>query len=203
MDEFQGTDVWYLKVIRELLNKYIAVPLLGFLRMWLLNTVISILPWPWLRMVYYRHICGISIGTGTSIWTGARFSGGAMTAIKIGDHCSIPYDSFWVAGAPITLGDYVVFGHGVELYTSDHDPDDPLFSRRDGPITIGDRAWIGSRSMIMKGVNIGQGAVVAAGSLVTQDVAPFTIVAGRPAIYIRERGTRDLAYGTPTDIWYR
>ena len=192
-----------MKFIRGLLNKYIAVPVLGFLRMWLLNTVISILPWPWLRMAYYRHICGISIGAGTSIWTGARFSGDAFNAIKIGDHCSIPYDSFWVAGAPITLGDYVVFGHGVELYTSDHDPDDPLFSRRDGPITIGNRAWIGSRSMIMKGVNIGQGAVVAAGSMVTQDVAEYTIVAGRPAKYVRDRRTRQLSYEISKDFWYR
>ena len=78
----------------------------------------------------------------------------------------------------------------VELYTSDHDPDDPYFSRRDAPITIHDNVWIGSSAIILKGVTVGEGAVVAAGSVVTRDVKAFTIVGGNPAKLIRERGTR-------------
>ncbi len=185
-----------MKRVRRLANDYLAVPLLGFLRTWVLNTVVSNLPVARLRYGYYRHVCGIKIGRGTSIWTGARFTGGRMNAITIGNYCSIPYNSFWVVGAPITIGDHVVFGHMVELYTSDHDPDDPAFSRRDAPIVIGDRVWIGSRAIILKGVTVGEGAVVAAGSMVTRDVAEYTIVAGRPATYIRERGARDLTIGT-------
>jgi maltose O-acetyltransferase len=122
---------------------------------------------------------------------GAQFTGGAMDQIQIGDHCSIAFDSFWVAGAPIVLRDHVVTGHRVEFYASDHDPDDPAFTRRDAPILVEERAWIGSRAVILRGVTIGHGAVVGAGSVVTADVAPFTIVAGNPARLIRRRGTTE------------
>ena len=54
------------------------------------------------------------------------------------------------------------------------------------PITIGNNVWIGCRAIILKGVTIGEGAVVAAGAVVTKDVAPFMLVAGNPARVIRE-----------------
>jgi putative colanic acid biosynthesis acetyltransferase WcaF len=131
---------------------------------------------------------------------GCAVHGAAIDQIRIGDHCSIAYDSFWVAGAPIVIGNHVVTGHRVEFYASDHDPDDPAFARRDAPILVEDRAWIGSRAIVLKGVTIGRGAVVAAGAVVTQDVPPFTIVAGNPARPVRSRGTRnftDEVGGTP------
>lgn len=54
------------------------------------------------------------------------------------------------------------------------------------PVKINDRAWIGFNSIILKGVTIGEGAIVGAGSVVTKDVPPYTIVAGNPARVIRE-----------------
>ena len=56
-----------------------------------------------------------------------------------------------------------------------------------GPVTIGPGSWIGARAVILDGVRVGEGAVVAAGAVVTDDVAPFTIVGGVPARTIRER----------------
>jgi len=189
-----------LKTLRSWFNLQVAVPVVGFLRTWMLNVVISNVPWIIVRNWYYRWVCGISIGEGTEIWGGVRFAGGAMNKISIGAHCSIPHYAFFVAGEGITIGDHVVFGHAVELYTSDHDPDDPAFSRRDAPIMIHNRAWIGSRVVILKGVTIGEGAVVAAGSVVTRDVQPFTIVGGNPARVIRERGTREFTYLAGRDV---
>ncbi|HJN40945.1 MAG: acyltransferase [Anaerolineales bacterium] len=183
-----------LKALRSWFNRKGAVPMVGFLRTWVLNVVISNVPCSAIRNAYYRQVCGISIGEGTEIWSGVRFAGGAIDKVRIGAHCSIPHYAFFVAGEGITIGDHVVFGHAVELYTSDHDPDDPAFSRRDAPIMIHTRAWIGSRAVILKGVIIGEGAVVAAGSVVTRDVQPFTIVGGNPARVIRERGTREFTY---------
>jgi len=183
-----------LKTLRSWLNRQVAVPVVGFLRSWVLNVVISNMPFAAVRNSYYRWVCGIHIGEGTEIWSGVRFSGGAMNRIRIGAHCSIPHYAFFVAGDTISIGDDVVFGHGVELYTSDHDPDDPAFSRRDAPIQIQNRVWIGSRVIILKGVTIGEGAVVAAGSVVTRDVEPLTIVGGNPARVIRARGTREFTY---------
>lgn len=56
-----------------------------------------------------------------------------------------------------------------------------------GDTVIGDGAWIGMRAMIMPGVTIGEGAVIASGAIVTKDVAPYAIVAGNPAVPIRKR----------------
>ena len=53
-------------------------------------------------------------------------------------------------------------------------------------ICIKDKAWIGFNSIVLKGVTIGEGAIIAAGSVVTKDVAPFTIAGGNPAIFIKE-----------------
>lgn len=185
-----------LKIMRRWLNRHIAVPVVGFFRGWVLNVVISNVPWSSVRNSYYRRVCGIGIGKGTEIWSGVRFTGGAMNKISIGAHCSIPHFAFFVAGERISIGDHVVFGHAVQLYTSDHDPDDPEFSRRDAPIEIHDRVWVGSRALILKGVVIGEGAVVAAGSVVTRNVPAFTIVGGNPARVIRARGTSEFTYQT-------
>ncbi|MDF8355110.1 CatB-related O-acetyltransferase [Ensifer adhaerens] len=56
-----------------------------------------------------------------------------------------------------------------------------------GDTVIGDGAWIGMRAMIMPGVTLGEGAVIASGAIVTKDVAPYTIVAGNPARPVRQR----------------
>jgi acetyltransferase-like isoleucine patch superfamily enzyme len=185
-----------MKSVRHQLNRLIGIPVMALLRGWVLNRLVAAIPLPGLRYLYYRTVCGIKLGTGSSIWMGAQFTGGALDKIDIGERCSIGYDSFWVAGAPIVIKNNVATGHRVEFYTSDHDPDDPAFSRRDAPIIVEERAWIGSRAIILKGVTIGQGAVVAAGSVVTRDVAPFTIVAGNPARPLRERNTKEFSYQT-------
>ena len=64
---------------------------------------------------------------------------------------------------------------------------DPLFPEVLAPVTVCDYAWVGSRAMILPGVTVGEGAVVAAGAVVTRDVAPYSVVAGVPA---RPVGTR-------------
>jgi len=70
---------------------------------------------------------------------------------------------------------------------------DPLFPEAFAPITICDYVWLGSRAMVLPGVTVGEGAVIAAGAVVTKDVDPYTVVGGVPA---RPIGTRrqDLGY---------
>jgi maltose O-acetyltransferase len=165
-----------------------------FLLRWVLNHVIASLPLSSVRFSFYRLVCGFTVPKTSHICTGAKFTGGTLNEISIGERSYIGYDSFWVAGAAIKVGNYVSVGHKVEFYTSDHDPDDPAFARRDAPIDIGDYVWIGSRSTILKGVTIGRGAVVAAGSVVTKDVEPFAIVGGHPAKFLRMRGATEFTY---------
>lgn len=180
--------------IRRGLNQYLGIPAMLFLRGWMLNRLVANFPIAPLRYAYYRAACGIKIGKGSSVWLGAQFTGGAIDQIEIGEHCSIAYDSFWVAGAGIKINDHVVTGHRVEFYTSDHDLDDPAISRRDAPIIIEDHVWIGSRAIILKGVAVGRGAAVAAGSVVTKNVPPFALVGGNPARIIRMRDVADFTY---------
>ncbi|QDG90935.1 acyltransferase [Pseudarthrobacter sp. NIBRBAC000502770] len=93
----------------------------------------------------------------------------------------------------ITIGKNVNFSSEVALWTLQHDYNSPCFATSGGPIVIGDRAWISFRATILPGVTIGEGAVVAANSVVTKDVAPYTVVGGIPAKKIGQR-TADLTY---------
>lgn len=79
------------------------------------------------------------------------------------------------------------------MMTAKHDVQSPDFVAEYAPIIVGDRAWIALGATILGGVRIGEGAVVAAGSVVTRDVADFAIAAGVPARQVGER-TRDLRY---------
>jgi maltose O-acetyltransferase len=71
--------------------------------------------------------------------------------------------------------------------------DSPDFAETGGPVVVGDRAYLASHTVVLPGVSIGEGAVTAAGSVVTRDVPPFTMVAGVPARHVRDR-PRDLRY---------
>jgi len=109
----------------------------------------------------------------------------------------------WQPAWPIDqlhIGDYVCIGaEAVILLGGNHTHRTDWFSlypfpevildayAGKGDTTIGDGAWIGMRAMIMPGVTIGEGAIVASGAIVTKDVAPYTIVAGNPAVPIKTR----------------
>jgi maltose O-acetyltransferase len=93
----------------------------------------------------------------------------------------------------IQTGSDVSIGPEATILTLGHDPQDPDFANKGGDVIIGDRVWIAYRVTILPGVRIGEGAVVAAGAVVTSDVEPFTIVAGVPARKVGDR-TRNLRY---------
>ena len=115
-------------------------------------------------------------------------------------HCTLGDRAFLDGRSGLTIGDGVNFGSHVTVYTRQHDVDSHDFAEVGAPVTVGDHAWVSSHSIVLPGVTIGEGAVVAAGSVVTKDVAPYTLVGGNPARYIRDR-SRDLtiASGTPSD----
>jgi len=67
-----------------------------------------------------------------------------------------------------------------------HDIQEHSMEGRSEPIVIGDNTWIASRAIILKGVTIGEGCVIAAGAVVTKNVPPYSMVAGVPAVVVRE-----------------
>lgn len=86
----------------------------------------------------------------------------------------------------ITIGEGAHIGPDAVLMDGDSHAISPRSGPISAPIEIGDHVWIGARAMVLKGVKIGDGAVVAAASVVTKDVEPGTLVAGSPARYVRD-----------------
>eukprot|EP00879_Flechtneria_rotunda_P006517 GHRR01006849.1.p1 GENE.GHRR01006849.1~~GHRR01006849.1.p1 ORF type:complete len:195 (+),score=42.86 GHRR01006849.1:1510-2094(+) len=91
----------------------------------------------------------------------------------------------------ITIGSRVLFGPNVQLYAATHPLDGHVRQGTKGPeygkpITIGDDVWVGGAVVICPGVKIGNNAVIGAGSVVTKNVAPYTVVAGNPAKPVRQ-----------------
>lgn len=85
----------------------------------------------------------------------------------------------------VEIGEGCVISHNVTIMDSDtHQVDQPDYVKTK-PVVIGKHVWIGSRAMILKGVSIGEGAIVAAGAVVTKDVPPHTMVGGVPAKIIK------------------
>lgn len=116
--------------------------------------------------------------------------------LKIGKGSIIGDKALLDARNGISIGKNVSFSSNISIYTEQHDHRDPMFRCNSSDafsVNIGDRAWIGPNAIILHGVHIGEGAVVAAGSVVTKDVPPFTIVAGVPARKIGLRN-KNLCY---------
>jgi len=104
--------------------------------------------------------------------------------IKVGQRFYANHHCVILDAALVTIGDDVMLGPGVQIYTVSHPLD--ATERLSGieqakPVQIGHNVWIGGQALILPGVTIGDGAVIAAGSIVTKDVAPYTLVAGQPA----------------------
>lgn len=135
------------------------------------------------------------MGKNSVVYFGAEIRGASQ--LELGDGCIIGDKSVLDARrGGIKIGKNVQLGSFVKLWTGSHDHNDPYFRsmpHKRGPIKIGDRAWIGPSVTILHSVTIGEGAVVAAGSVVTKNVEPYSIVGGIPAKKIGER-SHDLRY---------
>ncbi|QDT15524.1 Galactoside O-acetyltransferase [Alienimonas californiensis] len=110
--------------------------------------------------------------------------------LVIGDHCWVG-EGVWIDNlAQVTLGNDVCLSQGAYLCTGGHNYARASFDLVTGPITVEGQAWVGAKAVLLPGVTVGAGAVVAAGSVVTKDVPPGMIVGGNPARVLRPRPTR-------------
>ena len=160
---------------------------------YLTNDVVAHLPFSGLRHLWYRRLLGMQIAKGAIVLMHVTVSfygrprHDRTAGISIGRRSIIGRECWLDGRGGIRIGDDVSINRGAWLVTGAHDLRDPSFSLVHAPIVIGDRAFFGSRALVLQGVTIGEGAVVAAGAVVTRDVPPYTIVAGNPA---RAIGTR-------------
>src|SRR6202042_799846 len=113
--------------------------------------------------------------------------------ITIGDYSLVGHKTVLDGRKGLIIGSNVNISEEVMLWTMQHNYNDEFFAGEGGQIVIEDYAWISVRAIILPGVHIGKGAVVAAGAVVTKDVEEYTIVGGIPAKKIGER-SKELNY---------
>ena len=173
---------------------------------YLTNYVICHIPFFAIRHLWYRYVVGVRIGRDCSVlmgcfWYFYRPLGRNPNPMIVGDHTIINRRCTLDGRGGLRLGNNVSLSPEVMLITSNHLKDDPDFGIEDKPIVIEDYAWVGSRAIILPGVTIGKGAVVAAGAVVTKDVPAYAVVGGVPAKIIGER-SKELRYNLMFQPWF-
>ncbi len=128
---------------------------------------------------------------GASLGAGGRFKPGLQVTfpwrLVVGDHCWLG-ENLWIDNlAQVQLGDRVCLSQGAYLCTGNHDFRSTGFDLRLGPITIGADAWIAARAVLAPHTQIGAGAVIALGAVVSGTIPAGVIMRGNPAIAVGQR----------------
>jgi acetyltransferase-like isoleucine patch superfamily enzyme len=144
---------------------------------------------------------GLILGDRVQVYTWTTFNVEPQGCIEVGDDTVLVGAVFMCAGS-IRIGSRCVISYNVTIADSDFHPTDAAARRRDAiassptgdrsqrpplvtrPVEIGDRVWIGTGAIVLKGVRIGDGATVAAGAVVARDVPPEAVVEGNPAVVV-------------------
>lgn len=139
----------------------------------------------------------IRVGSDVTVNGITTFAGATVCeapALIIGDHSYIGYQVTITVGPRVEIGRHVLVADRVSLVGYDGHPKDPVARRNHRPapkeegrpILIGDNVWICSNATILKGVTVGEGAIIAAHAVVTEDVPPYAVVAGNPARVVKK-----------------
>ena len=143
-----------------------------------------------LRLYLYRRV-GMKVGRGCVIRRGVYL--GSPNELEVGDGSFIGRASLYCTGG-VKIGKNVNISDGVVVITAKHDINSPEFEAAYVPIVIEDWAWLATNAIVLAGVRVGEGAVVAAGAVVTHDVPPYVVVGGNPATVIGERKRQQFSY---------
>ena len=162
---------------------------------YLLLRLLSHIPCQWFRKIVLR-LLGAQIDRSAVLYGGFEIR--SPRKLKIGANSCIGHKATLDARGGLTIGNNVNFSSEVMIWTAQHDYRDPMFGTDFKPVTIGDYVWLGPRCIILPGVTVGEGAVVAAGAVVTKDVEPYIVVGGVPAKQIGTR-PRELNYNPATE----
>lgn len=172
------------KIINRFYNYFLDFELL-------IIRITGIIPIHTLRWFVYMF-CGVKIGPSVHFHTGTQFFN--PSGVEVGEGTIIGQNAFLDGREKLKIGKFVDIASEVMIYNSEHDINAEDFQAISAPVEIGDYVFIGPRAIILPGVKVGRGAVIAAGAVVTKDVPEFMIVGGVPAQVIGERKMKDPHY---------
>ena len=165
---------------------------------WLWIRFFLSLPSKHLRLWLLNSFSNVKIHRSVPIYAGMQWWEGPF---EVGEGTNIGFDCHIDCRRGVYIGRNVCLATGVKIWTLHHDYNDSKFACVGAPVYIGDYCWICSYSIILPGVSIGEGAVVAAGAVVTKDVEPWTVVGGVSAKVIGHREHKQYEY-RPSNGWF-
>ena len=139
------------------------------------------------------RLMGVKMSNNVKFYTG--FSVRNPKGLVIEDGVNIGPKVLLDARCGLTIRKNAVIAYDAIIWSLHHDYNNIHFVGKGAPVEFGAYAWVCSRSIILPGVKIGEGAIVASGAIVTKDVEPWTIVGGIPAKPIGVRKQNDYDYG--------
>lgn len=149
----------------------------------------SSFPWPYAFKSYLLNLFGAKIGKGLVIKTKIRIKN--PWRLVVGDNCWIG-ESVWIDNLEnVVIGNNVCLSQGAMLLTGNHNYTLSDFPYRLGKIILEDGVWIGAQSIVCPGITCRSHAILTVNSVATKELLPWTINAGNPAVYIRERKAVD------------
>ncbi len=172
---------------------------IGFSILWeviVINEFVQLIFSNSVRLAFYRKN-GMKVGRNTNIFRKCFLQ--SLSGITVGNNCIIGFCCRLNGRGLIKIGNNVNIASETIMETGSHDfvTNEAVYK----PITVKDNVHIYTRSMILQGVTIGEGAIVAAGSVVTKDVPPFVIVAGVPAKVVGSRPNK-IDYKLKFNRWF-
>jgi len=181
--------------------RLIAIRLLNYVT----NEIVSHLPSFALRRLWYGRVLGLRLGYRAGIHLGCYIwfygpGGIRREGVSVGAYSRINRNCCLDARGSLHIGENVSVSPEVMILTASHRIDDDRFPVESRPVRIEDHVWIGTRAMIMPGVTLGRGSVVAAGAVVTRDVEALEVVAGVPARRVGTRPEHATHYVLDTDF---
>lgn len=162
------------------------------LKGWYVNCIISHFPSVRLRWKALKWV-GVKMGRDVRFYPGFEIR--SPQQVEIADGVTVGPKVLLDGRKGLKIGKGSTIAYEAIIWTLNHDYNDINFCTKGAPTTIGEHCWICCRSVILPGVTIGDGAIVASGAVVTKDVPPYTVVGGIPAKVIGKREEKDYQYG--------
>ena len=188
MNQYVGQPISLKNFVPKVFNRIFTI--LGEFWLYILR-IVGFIPIHSLRKLFYI-ISGIKLPFNSTIHLEANFF--KPSNITIGQNSIIGYRTFLDGRGTLSVGNHVDIASEVLIYTDEHDINSLDFGNSYGPVVIKDYVFIGPRAIILPGVTIGKGAVVAAGAVVTKDIPDYEIWGGVPAKKISARKINNPSY---------